>query len=384
MEQGTFVEWLKRDGEAVRAGEPLFVLEGDKSAQDVEALEGGTLRLPPDSPAPGATVAVGALLGYLLAPSEVPPWEVVAPPQAITEPMPPEAAPVPPAPRPRTDSPRGTPPMSPRARRVAAELGIETTTLIATGSTGRIRERDVRVAARLMTALHPRGRQVALTTLRRTIAERMLASARQTAPVTLTTRADATNLVNVRRQFQAGSGAGEVAPSYTHLLVKLAAAALVRDPELNAIWDGDRLLLAEGVHVGVAVETAAGLLVPVVHDVANLGLRALAQQANELVDLARAGRLAPEQMQGGTFTVTNLGMHQIDAFTPILNWPQVAILGVGRIVREPAVDGERIIIRDALSLSLTFDHRAVDGAPAARYLNSLRGMVEQPCPWLVP
>jgi pyruvate dehydrogenase E2 component (dihydrolipoamide acetyltransferase) len=262
---------------------------------------------------------------------------------------------------------------------VARELGIDWRQLEGGGKSGRVRERDVRAAAPAATP----GRLVALSPVRKVIAERLAAGLRQAVPVTLTTTADATNLINLRGQFKAASPEGEV-PTYTDLLLKLVAAVLLKHPALNACWQGEQLLIAEAAHLGFAVDTEAGLLVPVLRDVQRLPLRQVAVQTQQLIAAARARRLKPEQMQGGTFTVTNLGMYGIDAFTPIINPPQVAVLGVGRIARAPAVHEDRVVVGDQMALSLTFDHRAVDGAPAARFLDALRRYIEQPAPWLVP
>jgi pyruvate dehydrogenase E2 component (dihydrolipoamide acetyltransferase) len=376
MEQGVFMSWLKREGETVRPGEPLFELEGDKAIQEVEALDGGILRLPPDAPRPGDTLPVGALLGYLLAPGEAPPWEQKPGENPSGGRKPPESALrglTPPA-----RSAEVLPAISPRARRVARELGVDWKHLKGSGRTGRIRESDVRAASPKPSA----GKIIPLTPVRRLIAERMAAGAQATAPVTLTTRADATNLVHIREQFKASSDA--IIPSYTDFILKLTATALQKHPMLNASWTEDGIRVSEGIHIGLAVDTEAGLMVPVVRDVPALGLRQVAAACRELIEQARARRLTPEQMQGGTFTITNLGMYGIDAFTPILNLPQCAVLGVGRIQREPAVHNEQIVPRDMLTLSLTFDHRVVDGAPAARFLDTLRRSIEQPGPLLIP
>jgi pyruvate dehydrogenase E2 component (dihydrolipoamide acetyltransferase) len=391
MEEGVFVEWLKHEGEPVRAGEMLFVLESEKAAQEIEALEGGVLRIHPDAPRPGTTVAVGTVLGCLVAPGEPAPWEV----SGAAAPLAPNAEPAaspPPAPvrtaarsavvRPADG--RSRPAISPRARRLAAELGVDWSALTGSGRTGRIRERDIRTAA----AAAPRPtspRILPLTPMRKTIAERMVAGARATAPVTLTTKVDATNLVNLRDQFEEASSAEDaLVPSYTDLMIKLAAEALRQHPQVNACWSDEGIVLSEAVHVAIAVDTEAGLLAPVLRDVQALTLRQVAAGARALIEQARARRLAPEQLQGGTFTITNLGMHGIDAFTPILNLPQCAILGMGRIVREPACRGRRIVPRARMVLSMTFDHRALDGGPAARFLDALRRHAEQPAPWLMP
>ena len=381
MEEGVFVAWLKRDGESVKTGEPLFTLEGDKAEQEVEAVDSGILRIPPDGPKEGTTVAVGTVLGYLVQAGEL---RAAVPgedrgrnarnasgrrPGAVRRQRNGDAAQAAPS----------RPAASPRARRVAGELGIDWMHLQGSGRTGRIRERDVRAAA---PQGQPGGRVVPLSPLRKVIAERLVSGLRRTAPVTLTTTADATNLVNLRQQFRVAA-AGEPIPAYTDFLIRLTAIVLEKHPLLNSIWQGDHLLLPEGVHVGLAVDTDAGLVVPVVRHAQALSLRQLAARTRELIEQGRSRRLTAEQMQGGTFTITNLGAYGIDAFTPIINPPQCAVLGVGRIVREPAVVEGQIVVRDRVVLSLTFDHRVVDGAPAARFLDALRQCVEQPGPWLV-
>lgn len=385
MEEGVFIEWLKLDGDVVQAGDLLYTLEGEKAAQEIESMDRGILRIPPDAPRPGATVAVGAVLGYLLEPGEAAPWDAGTasasekPSAALAQARPVAAVAVSEA----TKKTRIEPAISPRARRAAKELGIDWMHLKGGGSSGRIRERDVRAAAGTGATVSA-GRLVPLTPIRKVIAERMAHSAHTTAPVTLTTRTDATNLVNLREQFKAAPGTSRApVPSYTDLIVKLTALALQRHPALNAVWCGDGLLLSEAIHIALAIDTEAGLLAPVLRDVPSLSLRQLTEQAQTFIEQARAQRLTAEQMQGGTFTVTNLGMHGIDAFTPIINLPQCAILGIGRIAREPACYQGAIVPRDMLTLSLTFDHRAVDGAPAARFLETLRGAIEQPAAWLV-
>jgi pyruvate dehydrogenase E2 component (dihydrolipoamide acetyltransferase) len=443
MEEGVFVEWLKPEGATIAPGDQLYVLEGEKAAQEIESIDGGTLRLPPDAPKPGQTVLVGAVLAYLLEPGEIPHWEAMASGQQASRPAAQVPRREPPgssthgneASRPAADPlhgypvPRLQPPggstrgmelevgipitvasvvtssagrrraISPRARRLAAELGIDWTAITGTGRTGRIRERDVRAftehrvgTSRQTTSTaipgEPRpssGRLVPLSAARRTIAGRMSASAHTVAAVTLTSKVDATNLVNFRDQFKAaGDSPDSLVPSFTDLIVKLAAMALKQHPLLNASWRDDGIVFSDAIDIGIAVDTDAGLLAPVVRDVPSLGLRQLAAETRRLVERARARRLTAEELQGGTFTVTNLGMYGIDGFTPIINLPQCAILGMGRIVREPAVVGDQIVPRELLTLSLTFDHRVVDGAPASRFLDMLRQAVEQPAPWLVP
>jgi pyruvate dehydrogenase E2 component (dihydrolipoamide acetyltransferase) len=240
------------------------------------------------------------------------------------------------------------------------------------GRNGRVRERDVRATA----APVAEGRLLPHTNIRRVIAARMIAGVTQAAPVTLTTRADATHLVTWRGQLQAAAP-DAVVPGYTDLIVKVTAAALRQHPLLQAQWRDEGLFVPERIHIGVAVDTEAGLLVPVLRDVDRLTVAQIAEQARELTALARSGRLTADQMRGASFIVTNLGMFGVDAFTPILHLPQSAILGIGRIVREPAVVGDAVVPRDRLTLSLTFDHRVTDGAPAARFLDTLRRSIEE-------
>jgi pyruvate dehydrogenase E2 component (dihydrolipoamide acetyltransferase) len=406
MEEGTFGGWLKADGDPVRAGDTLFTLESEKATEEVEGLDAGFLRIPASGPRPGDRLAVGTVIGYVVASRD----EVVASeplgtgPGVATEPDPVASPAVRRLARERgidlravrgtgpggrisaddlrptalagRDGPRpGRPRSSPRARRAARELGIDWSTIPGTGRGGRVRERDIRATGDAGATLVP------ITPFRRTIAARMLESLRTTAPVTLTTTVDATNLVRVRDGLRGGAGP---TPSFTDLLVKLAAGAIEAHPILGGRWTEHGIQLPAAIHIGLAVDTGAGLVVPVVRDVLKHGIYDLANRTRELIERARAGRLTGADMQGGCFTVTNLGAFGVDAFTPIINVPESAILGVGRIARRPAVVGDTVVPRDQVTLSLTFDHRVVDGAPAARFLQTLARAVEQPDPWIEP
>jgi pyruvate dehydrogenase E2 component (dihydrolipoamide acetyltransferase) len=376
MEEGTFAGWLKQDGATVQRGDALYVLEGDKAAEEIEALDAGILRIPADSPRPGDKVKVGQVLAYLTAAGEaVPAAGRAAPPVVVEETRAPLLTPAA-----SSVAPSTSPVASPRARRLARELGVDWSGLRGTGRTGRIRERDVRAAA----ATGAEGRLIPHTQVRRTIAARMVAGVTQAAPVTLTTKVDATNLVSVRAQFKAAAAPNDLVPGYTDLVVKLAAVALRRHPLLQAQWRDDGLFVPDRIDIAVAVATDTGLLAPVVRHVDQLPLRQLASYTRELTAQARAGRLTAEQLRDATFTVTNLGGYGIDAFTPIITLPQCAVLGVGRIGREPAVVGDAVVPRHMMTLSLTFDHRVVDGAPAAEFLGTVRSCLENPVPWLIP
>lgn len=419
MEEGTFVGWLKQDGDPVKVGEPLFELEGEKATQAVESLDAGTLRIAADAPAPGDVIPVGALLGHL-----VPAGEGLAESATALPATPPRATDPPASPSVRRlardsgvalsdiagsgpggrisaddvgtpltplDSP-GPPqrparaPSTPRARRLANKLGIDWRTLNGSGRAGRIRERDVRAAA-LQPQTDEPATLVRLSPRRRAIATRMRASRRRTVPVTLTTRANATNLVSLRGQFKT-RGDSVPTPAYADILACLAARVLKSHRHMAARWDeaGEHLLLPgdDGFNIGIAVHTDQGLLVPVIRNVANLTLPQVSECSRLLFEKARRGRLTEPEMSGGVFTITNLGGYGVEAFTPVINYPETAILGMGAIRREPVVlDDDRIVPRDQITLSLTFDHCRLDGAPAAHFLQDLRLAVENPAAWLI-
>lgn len=262
---------------------------------------------------------------------------------------------------------------SPAAKRLAREQGIDLTTVRGTGDGGRITEDDVRQTIDAPAAAASSPASVPLAGMRGAIAQRMQASLRETAQLTLFTDVDVTQLVALRERLK---GEGEV--SYTDLLVKAVALSLREHPRLNAWLADNEVRPQPGIHVGVAVALDEGLIVPVVRDADRLSVAAIGQALRRLVAGARAGTLTPGEVTGATFSVTNLGMYGIDAFTPILNPPEVAILGVGRIVERAARQGDGLAWHSFLTLSLTFDHRAVDGAPAAQFLQILSRHLTNP------
>ena len=294
MEEGTFIEWLKCDGDFVKPGDPLFTIEGDKAVQDVEAIDSGILCIPRTGPTNGDVVKVGMTLGFLLAPNESAPTATIDKPQLApvveTKPSPPvlDASPTN-AQGPMPNASRGAERLriSPRASRIAAELGIDCSQIQGTGRNGRIRERDVHVFAQQESHVSAGPTKPTQPTsspsFRRTIAARMTAGAQSTAPVTLTTTADATNLVSLRAQFKAAAKSDdEVIPSYADLITKLAARALLEHPELNQQWIDGRIADGDGIHIAIAVDTPAGLVAPVLRDVPSLGLREIAAHAKDL------------------------------------------------------------------------------------------------------
>jgi pyruvate dehydrogenase E2 component (dihydrolipoamide acetyltransferase) len=389
MEEGTFLGWLKKDGDTVKMGEPLFTVESDKAAFDSEAIDSGILSIPATAPKPGEVVKVGCVLGYLLTAGEA--QRGTAPQAALA----PAAGP---AVKAASESQTATPvpatvdlpaaaatksASSPRARRAAKVRHVDLDGLRPTGKGGRIRERDVLAVSAApadVSAEAPAASklEVPITAQRRTIAERMMTSREKTAPVTLTCRCDATKLVALRNKFKLAADKSSV-PSFTDIIAKVVAGALGQHPLLAGRWEGGRILLPDAIHVGIAVDTEHGLLVPVVRDVSGLGVREIARRSRSLIEAARSRRLKAEDMQGGCFTLSNLGSFGIEAFTPIINYPETAVLGLGAIIREPAVlENGQLGVREQIMLSLTFDHRIVDGAPAARFLQALREGIEKP------
>jgi pyruvate dehydrogenase E2 component (dihydrolipoamide acetyltransferase) len=218
------------------------------------------------------------------------------------------------------------------------------------------------------------------------IATRLAASAHTVAAVTLTTEADASRLVRLREEIVADrDGTPEGIPAYSDLFIRLVAVALTEHPALNASLDGETIVQHPSAHIGLAVDTERGLLVPVVRDADRKSLQQIAAETARLIAASRDGTVGPDDLRGGTFTITNLGMYEIDAFTPIINLPECAILGVGRLVARPVVVDvatEAIAVRTVVALSLTFDHRLVDGAPAARFLQRIKHLIERPTLWL--
>jgi pyruvate dehydrogenase E2 component (dihydrolipoamide acetyltransferase) len=407
MDEGIFVGWLKEDGQVVSVGEPLFSLEGDKSTQEIESLESGTLHIRKDGPTPGQTLAVGTVIGYLLAagesPSDLIPSVIAGDPdrkqsESIRHNDSVDASEI-------RASGSIRPRVSPRARRVADELGIDWKELRGSGRTGRIRERDVRAAAAVIardpisqirtnvdrSPTRPLRSEsgsefdvLPVSPIRKLIAQRMKESTQATAPVTLTASVDATNLVNLRKQFKAVSL--EEKPStvgYTDIVVTLAAIAIRKHRQITGQWAEDRILIPKAIDIGIAVDTERGLMVPVIRNVDSLTLREVATGSSSLIEAARRGTLPIADSQGSVFTVTNLGAFGIDAFTPIINPPECAILGMGRIRSQAIPIGDRFVAQEQMTLSLTFDHRIIDGAPAARFLQTLGSMIENPSPWLL-
>lgn len=434
MDEGTFGEWLKADGDIVNRGDMVYVLDGEKAANEIESFDSGRLCIPSDAPQPGESVRVGQVIGFLLAEGETPPRSVGAsragsvPATAQSHPAGSESRrPAGPAARRRarelgidlnavpTPDPtgrvlcediereasnrRGRPAApsatqalrsSPRARRRAQELGIDWTQIAGTGRHGRIREADVVTAA---AANRPNaagwsgpetpGRHLPATRIRRMIVQRLSDSIRSAIPVTLQTRVDAGQLVALQQRLKLRA-TDAISPGYTDILLKLTAAALRQNPVVNSCWHNDGILQYGQIHIALAVDTPNGLVAPVIRNIDDLSLQQIAAQSRSLSTAARACSLNDAQLRGGTFTVSSLGKAGIDFFTPVLNQFQAATLGIGRIAQEPVVRNNAIVPGHMISLSLTFDHRVLDGAPAAAWLQWLADAIRDPDWFVLP
>jgi pyruvate dehydrogenase E2 component (dihydrolipoamide acetyltransferase) len=393
MTEGTLAEWLVPDGAPVEKGQPIFRMLTEKINAEVEAETSGVLRhlVPEDT-----TVPAGAVVGCILAQGEALPPELV---QMAAAPA--AAAPAPAA----SGAGRAAAPAreagefvraSPLARRLAEEAGIDLSQVEGTGPGGRILQEDVEraIAARREApapAAPAAGRTIPFKGVRRTIGQRMHESLQTMAQLTITMEVDVTEAgrmcqeLSERWQSEPDGGASV---TYTHAIVKAAALALAEHPRLNSTLEGDGIRLLDDVNVGVAVALDEGLIVPVVREADRKPLRQIAVEARELSEKARQGTLTVDEVTGGTFTVTTLGMYDVDIFTPIVNPPQCAILGVGRVKEVPAFlargesasggEGDRVVRRSVLNLSLSFDHRVVDGAPAAEFLRRVKHYLEHP------
>jgi pyruvate dehydrogenase E2 component (dihydrolipoamide acetyltransferase) len=439
MEEGAVVEWLKEEGDPVKRGDVLFSVESDKAVLEVEATARGFLRkilVPAGQTVPVLTVVAimtrkvdEDIAGYdgggrQVARKQVDKGET---PMGVQEVLALEARPAPAPPGRIFASPRarktargkgadlalvsGTgpegriveqdvlsylasrPKATPVAVKTAEALGVDLAAVSGTGPGGRITKADVVSAAPPAAAVAapaeaapppaeaPAVESAPLTGMRRIIAERMAASAQATARVTLITEADATAFVEAREQLKASvTEAWGFAPGYNDLLGLIVARALREFPYMNARLseDGQAIERLPNINLGLAVDTERGLLVPVIRDADQKGLRAFGSEFRALVERARVGKSLPDDLASGTFTVTNLGMYDVDAFTPIINLPEAAILGAGRIQAKAVVRDGEIVARQMWTLSLAFDHRLVDGAPAARFLQRIKGMIENP------
>ena len=424
MVEGVVVKWLVEDGKTAKKGEPICVIMSKKITYEVVAPADGVLRHVAKIK---ETIAVTRAIAYITSPGEALPAEdetsgtfsaVGAVPQIAATQEVASAAPAEgfvmasPSARRRAKElgveislVKGTGPdgkisetdvqkyaeakaaqpevlASSMAKKLAEEHGLDLTLIAGTGSGGRITEGDVQAyleaqkkpalaAAAGIPAKPPRI--IPFTGLRQMITERMVESLHGMAQVTESTEVDVTELVKMREQLKT-----KFDLTYTDIIIKAVTVALKEHPLLNSTQVGDEIHLLEQIHMGIAVALEDGLMVPVVRNADQMTLREIARETKRLAEGARAGTLDMEEVTGSTFTITNLGIWGIDTSTPIVNPPEVAILGVGRIIVKPAVFQDEIVKRSLMGLSLSFDHRIVDGAPASAFMKTLAGLLEKP------
>jgi pyruvate dehydrogenase E2 component (dihydrolipoamide acetyltransferase) len=439
MTEGTVAEWHVPDGGNVALGESVYRLETEKIEFEVEAEAAGTVRhLVPE----GAVLECGGVVAYILAPGEAMPATTSRPPAASAAAT---AAPAAAsgaattAPAAEGDGERvaATPaarrlaqelsvdlanvtgtgpggriteadvqgykaeagaaptsgvPASPLARKLAESLGVDLSKVRGTGPGGRVTREDVEAASSAPAASSPlaqrpgqapAGDVVPIRGMRKVIFERMHSSLQTSAQLTLGMDVWMDEAVKLRAQLVEEWAADGVKPSHTDLVIKAVAKALRKHPRLNAEVREDGIHLLADIHVGMAVALDEGLVVPVIRDADRISLKEIAAESSRMAEAARAGKLTLDEMAGGTFSVTALGMFGVDLFTPIINPPNTAILGVGRIHDGVAWEGERPVKRQQMTLSLTWDHRAIDGAPAAEFVRTVKGLLEAPYRLLV-
>ena len=444
MQDGTIVRWLKQEGDTVAEGEPIVEVETAKLQTELESTASGVLsRIVAQE---GEIVPIRGVLCVIAEPGEevaasaAPAAQASAAPAPATQSAPatngagaPGVQVVPAARRlardqgldlaqvrgsgpngrilladveaalnapaaPASDGagePAGRVPVVPAARRLARENDIDLATISGSGPQGRILIEDVEAAIAALSAPAPVASPepatdgvVPFTGIRGAVATRMLQSIQTTAQVTLTTEAIVTDAMQLRRglsRHHAEAAGGNIGP--LPVVVKATAEALRRHPRMNAIEttsaDGTaQVQMLSEINIGLAVALDEGLVTPVIRGADGKSLAQLAAENRDLAARTREGRTRPEEISGGTFTITNLGANEIDGFTPIINPPQVGILGVGRVVEKPIVANGEIVKGETMFLSLTFDHRAIDGAPAAAFLQTIKGLLEDPW-WMV-
>jgi len=444
MTEGVVEEWYIPDGGTVAVGDMIYRLETEKVNLDVDAEAAGIVKHMVDE---GVTMKPGEVVGYIFAAGEAIPDDLrksgagAAEQAAATASQPAAPAPTPIASAARGDGDRilsspaarrlarelgvdiaelaGTGPggriveadvsaaaaagvsterggrSSPMARKVARELGVDLAGVAGTGPGGRITKEDVEAAARAPAAAPPaaarpavaggeRANQVVpVRGMRKTIAARMHESLRTMAQLTMDMDVVMDDAVKLRGQLIEEWADEGIRPSYTDLVIRAAAKALEKHPLMNSVFGESEMTLLGEVNVGMAVALDEGLIVPVIRNANHLSMKALAAESTRLATATRDGNLTPDDLQGGTFTVSALGMFGVDSFTPIINAPQVGILGVNRLRDDVAWEGAVPVKRQVMRLSLTWDHRALDGAPAAQFLGTVRDLLQAPFRLLV-
>jgi pyruvate dehydrogenase E2 component (dihydrolipoyllysine-residue acetyltransferase) len=386
MESGTIVRWLKAEGDPLEKGEPLYELDTEKVTQEVEAESSGVLLK--ILAGEGEEIEVGKAIAVIGEPGEEVPDE--APEPKSEQPVKEAETP----PEPALEQPSvarsengGRVKASPLARRIARERGIDLSALHGTGPEGRIVAEDVERAeasaaparAPQAAAVPPPGELevIPLTGMRKTIARRMT-EAWEAPAFQIAMTADMTAAIRLREGLVARMGEGDAKPTYSDILTKVCAVALMRHRAVNALFAGDEIHLIPTANIGIAVAVPNGLLVPVLRSCEAKTIPQLANERSDLVARTRAGELRQEDLEGGTFTISNLGMYGVERFVAVLNPPQAAILAVGAIEERAVVRDGELTGRPVLELTLTCDHRTVDGATASEFLRTVKQFLEEP------
>jgi len=398
MEEGRVVKWLKRDGDAVKTGETLAEVETDKAVMDLVARADGVLRQV--AAAEGQTVAVGSVVAVIAAPGE----PVGAAPAIVPKPAPApapgsgELGAVPSAAVP-ADATRVK--ASPLARRIAKEAGVDLKLVTGTGPGGRVTKRDLEARAvvaqpapqREVPLPVPRSpvvtrggepyQDVPLTQIRKTIAKRLATSLGPIPHFFLTTEMDMERASEARDALnkQLGDQGGKV--SFNDIIIKATAHALTKHPACNAWFQEDHIRYWNEVHIGMAVAVEDGLITPVIRNAELKSLADIGREAKELADRARSRRLQPNEYTGATFSVSNLGMFDIDQFTAVINPPEAGIIAVGSIVQKAVVVDGQPAVRRRMRITMSCDHRVIDGATGAAFLKTLKQMLENPLAMLL-
>jgi pyruvate dehydrogenase E2 component (dihydrolipoamide acetyltransferase) len=349
MKEGTVGKWYKREGESVEKGEPIVEVISEKATYDLEAPASGILRK--IFVEEGVDAAVNAVLAVITAPNE--PFseaEILQPAEEKEK----ERLVL----------------ASPAAKRLAKEYGVDLSLVKGTGPEGRIVEEDVRryIEETSMVQQLKVKEIIPLTGFRKTTAERVSISFRTAPHSTIVMEVDASKAKELYEKLHV---------SYTAIIIEAVAKALREHPIVNSTLEGDKIKIFEDINVGVAVATGQGLVVPVIHNADGKSLKEIDAAINDLTEKARHGKLSKEEVSGGTFTITNLGMYGVEFFTPIINPPEAAILGVGKIKEKPVVINGKIETKPFILLSLSYDHRIVDGAPAAEFLGKVKERIEK-------
>jgi pyruvate dehydrogenase E2 component (dihydrolipoamide acetyltransferase) len=418
MEEGTIVEWKKKTGDEVKAGDVLAEVESDKATFDLEAESGGVLSILVEQ---GVPAKIGAPIARIGEASEAPAKEKAKPPAPTAKPKEPEATPQvvdeeqaaaesaalsplpaasPPTPAPSVPPPRGGEvngiKASPLAKRLAAEMGVDIGSLKGSGPDGRIVKEDVLAAAggrtgerrRPEAAPRPAGADVEViepSRMQATIARRMSESKSTVPEFTVTVEARVDQAVSLRQQLKESvPGAEKV--TMTDMLVRACALALRKFPEVNTSWVDGRFQRKRAINIGLAVAPSEGmgLLVPVVHDADMKDLIQISIESRQVIERARSGRPHEGDLSGATFSISNLGMYGVDEFVAIINPPEAAILAVGAIKDVPVIEDGRIVPGKVMRMTLSVDHRVFYGATAAQFMAEVRRLVENPVTLIVP